>query len=43
MLTALCDMLAIVPYMCLKATFLCSEFEVEVTCFSIRRALKDIS
>jgi transposase len=44
MLTALCDKLAIVPCMRLKdiVTFLRSEFEVEVTRFSIRRALKDV-
>jgi len=44
MLTALCDKLAIVPCMRLKdmVTFLRGEFEVEVTRFSIRRALKDV-
>jgi hypothetical protein len=45
MLTALCDKLAIVPYMRLKdmIAFLRGEFKVELTRFSIRRALKDIS
>lgn len=46
MLTALCEKLAIDPCMRLKDTvaFLHSEFEVDVNCFSIRRALKkDVS
>ena len=44
MLTALCDKLAILPCMRLEdmVDFLCDEFEVEVTRFSIRRALKDV-
>jgi hypothetical protein len=44
MLTALCDELAIVPCMRLKdmVTFLRGEFEVELTRFSIRRALQDV-
>ena len=44
MLTALCDKLAIVSCMRLEdmVTFLRGEFEVEVTRFSIRRALKDV-
>jgi hypothetical protein len=44
MLTALCDKLAILPYMRLEdmVDFLRGEFEVEVTRFSIRRALKDV-
>jgi transposase len=44
MLTALCDKLAVVPCMSLKdmVTFLRGEFEVEVTRFSIRRALKNV-
>ena len=44
MLTALCDKLAIVPCMRLKdmVTFLRGEYEVEVTRFSIRRALKNV-
>jgi len=44
MLTALCDKLAIVPCMRLEdmVTFLRGEFEVEVSRFSIRRALKDV-
>src|SRR6516162_10157123 len=44
MLTALCDKLAILPCMRLEdmVDFLRGEFEVEVTRFSIRRALKDV-
>ena len=44
MLTTLCDKLAILPCMRLEdmVDFLCEEFEVEVTRFSIRRALKDV-
>lgn len=44
-LTALCDKLAITPCMRLEdmVAFLHSEFEVEVTRFSIRRALQDVN
>jgi transposase len=44
MLTALCDKLSILPCMRLEdmVDFLRGEFEVEVTRFSIRRALKDV-
>lgn len=44
MLTALCDQLSINPYMPFKdiAAFLRRDFDVEVTRFSIRRALKGI-
>jgi hypothetical protein len=44
MLAALCEKLAIVPCMRLEdmVTFLRGEFEVEVSRFSIRRALKDV-
>jgi hypothetical protein len=45
MLNALCDELATIPCMRLEdmVAFLCDEFKVEVTRFSIRRALKDVN